>query len=165
MNVRLVTAVAAIVFGVVYGLMTRHSEPNASRAAATTQTPASTSTTPRPRAGAPDAVAVAPQPAAQPPRTPASRRLSSREINQQDRPSSTQRRREQRTARERSLLAHLPLSSHGVTIDVGGLASDHRTTVLTLRSARGEKAARREYRRMLARYHDTGGHYAVQVLP
>lgn len=86
-------------------------------------------------------------------------------VNDQDHATTAEQRRADAAGATRPLLAHLPTTSHGIDLRVAGLAADDHTTVLTVYDPHGPRHARRVYRRLLARYHDPGTAYAIQVLP
>jgi hypothetical protein len=87
------------------------------------------------------------------------------EINRQDHPSPTLEREQQTASASRPMLPALPITANGVTIDIGGLAADGRTTVLTLTTRLGRAHALAVYRHELRRYGDTGRAYRVEVKP
>ena len=63
------------------------------------------------------------------------------------------------------MLPALPITDSGVTIDIGGLAPDGRTTILTLTTRLGRAHALAVYRHELRRYGDTGRAYQPVVQP
>lgn len=97
---------------------------------------------------------------------PGHRRRTLAEINRQDRVGRAHRRRETRAFERRPLLQRLPVVSQGVTIDIGGLAADGRTTVLTISIGPGSRRhAIGVYRRWLRRTRDTGEAYRARLVP
>ena len=64
------------------------------------------------------------------------------------------------------MLAALPITSQGVSIQIAGLAPDGRDTILSLTDGRvGRAYALAVYREQLRRYGDSGHAYRVQVAP
>lgn len=93
-------------------------------------------------------------------------KLSASAINKQDQASPAERRRQSRVMDERPLLNRLPLTVDGVSVDIGGLAADNKTTVITVDRGRGTLShARKVYVQLLHRYRDTGQSYDPRYLP
>ncbi|MCA1657562.1 MAG: hypothetical protein LC713_07645 [Actinobacteria bacterium] len=95
--------------------------------------------------------------------TPPTPTPSAAQINRQDHPSPTLEHAQRAAAASRPMLPALPITANGVTIDVGGLAADGRTTVLTLTTRLGRAHALAVYRHELRRYGDTGRAYQPVV--
>ena len=121
----------------------------------------------------PDAATTPARPSAPPPSTttaaprtlaPASSPTPA-QINRQDHPSPALQRSQQAANAARPMLPALPITANGVTIDIGGLAADGRTTILTLTTRLGRAHALAVYRRELRRYGDTGRAYQPVVQP
>jgi hypothetical protein len=87
------------------------------------------------------------------------------QVNRQDHPSPGQVRSQQAASSARPMLPALPITANGVTIDIGGLAPDGRTTILTLTTRLGRAHALAAYRHELRRYGDTGRAYQPVVKP
>lgn len=105
------------------------------------------------------------RPAATPPesRTPAPPRLRRDAINTQDRTTQRHREIESQAFDSRPLVSRLPIARAGVRIDVGGLASDDRHTVLSIDpGARTRAYAREVYRRALRHAGDPGSVYVLE---
>ena len=62
-------------------------------------------------------------------------RLTAREIDRQDAPDRRRQRREAAAFDRRPLLNALPVVLHGVRFEIGGLATDGRTTIIRARVA------------------------------
>jgi hypothetical protein len=98
--------------------------------------------------------------------TPAPPTISRRELDRQDRVNHARRRTESTADDRRPLLAQLPLTRGGVTIDLVGLHHDGRHALLTLRHPhRTRRHARVVYRRALQAAGDTGPAYRVLLQP
>jgi hypothetical protein len=114
--------------------------------------------------GNPDAASSPPAPAPATPRRSPARRTAA-QVNRQDHPLAALVRSQAAAAAARPMLPALPITAAGVTIAVGGLAPDGRTTILTLTSARGRAHALAVYRHELRRYGDNGRAYQTSVQP
>ena len=112
----------------------------------------------------PDAASSPRAPAAATPHRSAPR-LTPAQVNRQDHPPAALVRSQAAAAAARPMLPALPITAAGVTIAVGGLAPDGRTTILTLTSALGRAHALAVYRHELRRYGDTGRAYQTSVQP
>lgn len=114
---------------------------------------------------APASTATRSTPASRPATAASTAASTAAAINRQDHPPAALERSQAATAAERPLLPALPLATAGVTITVGGLAPDGRTTILTVTSPHGGRAhALTVYHALLRRYGDSGRAYQPQVV-
>lgn len=106
---------------------------------------------------APDSRALRPVPGSQ---------LSDAQINRQDSPDASRQRDEARAHDRRPLLNALPVTLHGVTFDIGGLAADDRTTIIRA-DARGlgRGHARVAFQSLERMTGDRSRSYRLQVTP
>lgn len=112
--------------------------------------------------------APVPRPTAPPARAPSplsladnsGRVASPAAIDRQDHVSRAHEKREARAFDQRPLLAQLPLTYHGVRIDIAGLAADGRTTRLAVTATPDATGTPRAvYQEALRAFGDTGGAY------
>lgn len=110
-----------------------------------------------PSQGSPDISALRPVPGSQ---------LSAEQINRQD-PRDARRQRDEARAHDlRPLLNALPVTFHGVTLDIGGLAADNRTTIIRADAhGLGRRQARIAYRTLRRRTGDRSRSYRLAVTP
>lgn len=95
---------------------------------------------------------------------PAPLKLSARQINQQDRVSAAHKRRESQAMDRRPLLDRLPITVGDVTISIGGLAPDDKTTIIAIDPGAGTRQhALAVYRDALHAYDDRGTAYEPKV--
>ena len=98
--------------------------------------------------------------------TPAPPALSVPALGRQDRPASRQRHAESAAHDQRPLLTQLPLTRAGVSIDITGLHTDGRHTLLTIRHVRsGRRHARAVYQQALRTARDSGRAYRIRYRP
>jgi hypothetical protein len=113
-----------------------------------------------PSSSAPPSTPASPPPAA------AAAASTAAQINRQDHPPAALERSQAAAAAARPMLPALPITAAGVTIAIGGLAPDGRTTILTITSPRGgRRHALAVYRYELRRYGDNGDAYQARVQP
>jgi hypothetical protein len=91
--------------------------------------------------------------------------LPAAEINRQDHPPASLERSQAAAIATRPMLAALPITTAGVTIQIAGLAPDGHTTILTITSGHGHRQALAVYRRELRLYGDSGRAYEAEVQP
>jgi hypothetical protein len=92
--------------------------------------------------------------------------LADEEINRQDRPNPRRQLEEARAFDRRPLLNSLPAALHGVTFDIGGLASDGHTTVIVADAhGLGRRRARIAFETLQRRAGDRSNAYQLQVAP
>jgi hypothetical protein len=89
--------------------------------------------------------------------------LTAEQINRQDRPSAALLRRQRAVSAARPMLSALPITAHGVTISIGGLAADGHTAILELRSRRSQAHVLAVYSSQLHRYADSGQSYQPRI--
>jgi len=93
-------------------------------------------------------------------------RLTDQQINRQDPPDARRQRGEAQAFDRRPLLNALPTTLHGVTFDVGGLASDGRTTILRAHAkGLGLRRARIAYETLRRQTGDRSRSYRLQIHP
>jgi hypothetical protein len=96
---------------------------------------------------------------------PASR-LTAAQINRQDRPNARRQRDEARSFDRRPLLNALPTTLEGVTFDIGGLASNGRTTIIRAHPRElGRRRARIAYDTLKRRVGDRSRSYRLVIEP
>lgn len=102
-------------------------------------------------------------PAGAAPLTP---RFTQQQINRQDHTSSRQARREARAFDQRPLLNALPTNYQGVSVDIGGLATDGRRTVVTVDAhGQGRRRALIAYRALRRETGDRSEDYELEIRP
>jgi hypothetical protein len=93
-------------------------------------------------------------------------RLTVDQINRQDRPNARRQRDEARSFDRRPLLNALPATLEGVNFDIGGLASDGRTTIIRAHPTRlGRRRARIAYETLKRRVGDRSHSYRLVIEP
>lgn len=93
-------------------------------------------------------------------------RLTNAQVNRQDRPDDKRRREEGRTFDRRPLLSALPTTLQGVRFDIGGLATDGRTTIIRARAmGLGARRARIAFETLKRRNRDRSQSYRLQIEP
>jgi hypothetical protein len=91
---------------------------------------------------------------------PATTPVTRARVAAQDRLSVRERRHEAAASQRRRLLDQLPLQLAGVRIDIAGISTDGRRTVLLVRAGRhSRRFARAAYRHALRVYRDPGRSY------
>jgi hypothetical protein len=91
-------------------------------------------------------------------------RLADAQINRQDRPNPRRQREEARAFDSRPLLNALPAGLHGVTFDIGGLASDGHTTVIVADAhGLGRRRAQIAFETLQQRAGDRSDAYQLEV--
>jgi hypothetical protein len=93
-------------------------------------------------------------------------RLTTRQINRQDRPDPRRQRKEAHVFDRRPLLNALPTALQSVRFKIGGLAADGRTTIIRANAGGlGRRRARIAYDTLRRRTGDHSSSYRLEIHP
>jgi len=93
-------------------------------------------------------------------------RVTARQINRQDRPDARRQHEEAQAFDRRPLLTVLPATVQSVRFDIGGLASDGRTTIIRAHAGGlGQRRVRIAYATLRRRTGDRSRSYRLEIRP